>query len=256
MDVEQFRKWLEDDGKPKKTIQNRISNCKNVEYYEGDLDQHYLKDYGLSLLDRLSYSAADEIHNLPPKHNINIDGNIRNGSATLKQATKLYMTFKKDTEGVKAVRNGDDESSAVYKSSVVSPPKFKSTTIKILKVEQVPGAALKKHWQSPMQKIYVEHTEGFYIDTFEKIDWKLYENQEIEGFFIKESAGYYWLQVSAEGIKIINPLLKHTTLYSNGQNKYPAENSNEDNLQISLKANPFDTVKAVFIKIFMFFKKK
>lgn len=97
MNAEKFKDWLEFNGKPLNTIQNRISNCRNVENYEGDLDQHFIKDYGLSLLKKLSYSTSDERNNSPAKHKIPIDGNMRNGSATLKQAVNLYMTFKKDS---------------------------------------------------------------------------------------------------------------------------------------------------------------
>ena len=96
MDVKKFKKWLELNGKPQNTIQNRVSNCRNVENYEGDLDQHFIKDYGLSLLEKLSYSTSDERNNSPAKHKIPIDGNMRNGSATLKQAVNLYMSFRKD----------------------------------------------------------------------------------------------------------------------------------------------------------------
>jgi hypothetical protein len=96
MNAERFRNWLEFNGKPLNTIQNRISNCRNVENYEGDLDQHFIKDYGISLLEKLSYSTSDEQDELPAKHKIPINGNIRNGSATLKQAVNLYMNFKKD----------------------------------------------------------------------------------------------------------------------------------------------------------------
>src|SRR5690554_2289308 len=96
MDAEKFRNWLEFTGRPINTIQNRISNCRNVENYEGDLDQHFIKDYGLSLLEKLSYSTTEERNNSPAKHKIPINGNIRNGSATLKQAVNLYMSFRKD----------------------------------------------------------------------------------------------------------------------------------------------------------------
>ncbi len=96
MDAEKFRNWLEFTGRPLNTIQNRISNCRNVENYEGDLDQHFIKDYGLSLLEKLSYSTTEERNNSPAKHKIPINGNIRNGSATLKQAVNLYMSFRKD----------------------------------------------------------------------------------------------------------------------------------------------------------------
>jgi len=96
MNVERFKKWMEFNGKPKNTIQNRISNCRNVENYEGDLDQHFAQDYGLSLIEKLSYSTSDERNNSPAKHKIPIDGNIRNGSATLKQAVNLYFSYRKD----------------------------------------------------------------------------------------------------------------------------------------------------------------
>jgi len=96
MKIESFKKWMEFNGKPKNTIQNRISNCKNVENYEGNLDEHFMKNYGLSLMEKLSYSMSDERNKSPAKHKIPIDGNIRNGSATLKQAVNLYFSFKKD----------------------------------------------------------------------------------------------------------------------------------------------------------------
>ncbi|MGB0891568.1 MAG: endonuclease NucS domain-containing protein [Flavobacteriaceae bacterium] len=96
MDVTNFKLWLEYNDTDSRTIQSRISNCRTVERNEGDLDQHFIKDNGLDLMDRLSYSTQDERLNANPKHRIPINGNIRNGSATLKQAVKLYMTFKND----------------------------------------------------------------------------------------------------------------------------------------------------------------
>ena len=77
-----------------RTVQNRVSNCKNVERYEGDLDQHFDKDQCRDLLQRLSYSAANHDTNNPPDHKIPIDGDIRTGSATLKSAVKLYAEFR------------------------------------------------------------------------------------------------------------------------------------------------------------------
>ena len=77
-----------------KTVQNRVSNCKNVERYEGDLDQHFDKDQCRDLLQRLSYSTANHDTNNPPEHKIPIDGDIRTGSSTLKSAVKLYAEFR------------------------------------------------------------------------------------------------------------------------------------------------------------------
>lgn len=98
MEIEKFKTWLELNGQTFTTIQSRISNCRTVESYEGNLDEHYIKDYGASLTERLSYSAADERNNLPAKHKVPINGNIRNGSATLKQAVKLYMAFRGESK--------------------------------------------------------------------------------------------------------------------------------------------------------------
>jgi hypothetical protein len=42
----------------------------------------------------LTYTADDERHNRQANHKIPINGNIRNGTATLKQAVRLYVEFK------------------------------------------------------------------------------------------------------------------------------------------------------------------
>ena len=98
MKTDAFKKWLEDNGYPSNTLQSRLSNCRTVENYEGDLDEHFIKDEGFSLMKRLSYSRADERNNQPAKHKIPIDGNIRNGSATLKQAVNLYMRVRSEQD--------------------------------------------------------------------------------------------------------------------------------------------------------------
>lgn len=122
MNVKRFKLWLEFNGKPRNTIQNRISNCRNVESNEGDLDQHYANDYGLSILDKLSYSVEDERTNLVPKHNIIINGNIRTGSSTLKQAVTLYMNFKKDNsiDFEEYCKNSLDENQFVHEEDLES----------------------------------------------------------------------------------------------------------------------------------------
>ena len=83
-----------DAGSKNRQSRNRISNCKNVERYEGDLDQHFDNDRCRNLLHRLTYSAADQEMKRTPSHNIPIDGDVRNGSATLKSAVKLYAEFR------------------------------------------------------------------------------------------------------------------------------------------------------------------
>ena len=96
-----FRTYLRNlnrrDGRPRfkeNTIQNRISNCKNVERHEKDLDQLFDDDQCRNLLHRLTYSTADQDMKRTPNHNIPIDGDVRTGSSTLKSAVKLYIEFR------------------------------------------------------------------------------------------------------------------------------------------------------------------
>ncbi len=100
MKVKEFKDWLRNVYAPKSgkqldedTITSRIANCKTVEAHEGELDKHQSVDCMSDLLSRLSYSTADQRQNLPMRHRIPIDGDRRNGSATLKSAVTLYKHF-------------------------------------------------------------------------------------------------------------------------------------------------------------------
>ncbi|SDM77663.1 hypothetical protein [Acetanaerobacterium elongatum] len=75
------------------TAQSRVSNCKRVEKYEGDLEEHYYKDKCKLLLSKLEYSMEDQVNNRHAAHKIPIDGNTFNGTATLKQAVNLYINY-------------------------------------------------------------------------------------------------------------------------------------------------------------------
>ena len=95
MQTEQFKTWLtERYPTSETTVNNRLANCKNVERYYGDLDEHYQRDKCNTIIEELTYGIDDERANRPQRHVVKIEGNIRNGSATLKQAIKLYVQFK------------------------------------------------------------------------------------------------------------------------------------------------------------------
>jgi len=101
MDDSLFFKWLCEkftSGTPN----SRLANCRKVEQYEGDLDFHFEKDRGLSLIEKLSYSTADKRNNRKPKHAVPINGDIYNGTATLKQAIKLYFEYKSGSDPEKS----------------------------------------------------------------------------------------------------------------------------------------------------------
>lgn len=102
METSEFKNWLiEIKNYKQNVVQSRASNCHTVEKVYGDLDIHFKKDKAKELMELLSYSTSDEREKRPTKHNIKIDGNLRTGSATLKQAVNLYMKFKKDNEANK-----------------------------------------------------------------------------------------------------------------------------------------------------------
>lgn len=89
-----FRSWLLNHrGLNSTSVNSRVSNCKTVERAEGDLDQKFESDRLIELIGKLNYSASDERVNRPARHMIPIEGNIRNGSATLKSAISLYQLF-------------------------------------------------------------------------------------------------------------------------------------------------------------------
>ena len=91
-----FRKWLGEQGYNYATIDSRISNCRRISEVEGDLDVLYEQDLYEDLIMRLSYSIKDEKENARPRHGVQIRGNIRTGTATLKQAARLYYKFMLD----------------------------------------------------------------------------------------------------------------------------------------------------------------
>jgi len=80
-------------GMKESTALSRNSNCKRVERYEDSLKEHYQKDRCKQLLRRLEYSMDDQVHGRPASHNIPIEGNVFNGTATLKQAVNLYIEY-------------------------------------------------------------------------------------------------------------------------------------------------------------------
>lgn len=101
MQEQEFKNYLRrhhrsanDGALNESTIRSRIGNCKTIETHEGDLDDLFDRDRLADLLSRLNYSTADQQARKPLRHKIPIDGDWRNGSATLKAAAKLYKSFR------------------------------------------------------------------------------------------------------------------------------------------------------------------
>lgn len=95
MKTDEFKRWLQAKYPDSAAVvRNRISNCKTVENHHGDLDDYYKKDRCNALIEEFCYTTDDERMNRPQNHKVPIDGNIRNGSATLKSAIRLYAEFR------------------------------------------------------------------------------------------------------------------------------------------------------------------
>ncbi len=108
MKIEEFREWLKNQGYKPNVVNARVGNCITVSNYEGDLDILFAKDECRDLINRLNYSAEDEKNNVPVRHKVHINGNKRKGSATLKQAVKLYVRFlNNETFSVKTTQQKD-----------------------------------------------------------------------------------------------------------------------------------------------------
>lgn len=93
-----FIDWLEKNNYDKNTISSRVANCRRVENFEGDLDYHYKLDLMSGLIDRLTYASKDLRSNVPHRHSIPINGDVYNGTATLKSAVRLYLRYLSDKE--------------------------------------------------------------------------------------------------------------------------------------------------------------
>jgi hypothetical protein len=94
MREQEFRYWLAHHTELTDDAQkNALSRCRRVERYEGDLDQYFFENRLRDLLDRLSYGTEDEACHAPPSHSIPINGNIRNGTASLSSAVRTYKQF-------------------------------------------------------------------------------------------------------------------------------------------------------------------
>jgi hypothetical protein len=95
-----FALWLEQSYRTKngshlepRPRSDARSRCKRVEKYEGDLDRHFAHDGMQSLLAILTYSRADEAKGILPQHSIPIDGDVANGTNSLRYAITLYKLF-------------------------------------------------------------------------------------------------------------------------------------------------------------------
>lgn len=92
-----FSQWLATTYKTQKggrlvaaAQRDAVSRCRRVEASEGDLDMHYERDQMHGLLARFTLSR----HDIGPSHAIEISGDVYNGTASLRNALRLYQQFR------------------------------------------------------------------------------------------------------------------------------------------------------------------
>jgi hypothetical protein len=72
------------------------SRCRRIEKYEGSLDGHFALDRMKGVLSVLTYSRSDELGGVSVRHCVPIDGDVVNGTASLRNAANLYRLFCED----------------------------------------------------------------------------------------------------------------------------------------------------------------
>jgi hypothetical protein len=92
-----FGSWLGTRYRPA-VVASRLANCRRVEDYYGDLDRAYGTARMLIVLEALRYSLEDERRERPNPSRVPINGNLREGLATLRHAVALYKEFRESAQ--------------------------------------------------------------------------------------------------------------------------------------------------------------
>lgn len=100
MQEAEFRQWLGANGQSESSIDSRISTARRIEIAIGNLDEVLAGQELEALLRQFSYSTEDERNNAPNPSPVQIDGNLRNGLASLRQSISLYADFIRNSSSI------------------------------------------------------------------------------------------------------------------------------------------------------------
>ena len=89
----EFKAWLEEKGQSLQTVSSRISSAKRVEQYLGDLDELFSTQTKEKVLEKFAYGTEDEREGRPNPSPVPINGVLRTGLASIRQALELYHSF-------------------------------------------------------------------------------------------------------------------------------------------------------------------
>jgi len=94
MRLDAFRDWLSEQGHQTSSVEARVSSLRRVEQFLGDLEGAFDPERREKLFAQFTYSIEDERHGRPNPSPVPIDGNLREGLASLRQALSLYDEFR------------------------------------------------------------------------------------------------------------------------------------------------------------------
>jgi len=96
----EFETWLarsyrtpNGDPMDSRTVATRFSGTRRLDKALGDLEGHWTRDRGRSVLAKLRYSRGDAGRGVAPLHAIQIHGDPYTGTATLRRSAVLYFEF-------------------------------------------------------------------------------------------------------------------------------------------------------------------
>jgi endonuclease len=95
---ENYSDWLRRAVPSVSTWRTKLSELRGVEARYGDIDTLYDQDELATLIDELTYTAADARDNRPNPSRFEIDGDLRSNLASYKSAVQKYARFRQDVE--------------------------------------------------------------------------------------------------------------------------------------------------------------
>ncbi len=195
---EEFKAWLQQRFPgSKSTVNNRLSNCNNVEKHYGDLDIYFAKDRCNSIIEELNYSTEDGRAKKTQRHKVPIKGNIVTGSATLKLAVKLYVEFRD-------FQNEEDNSESFSIEDIIPTGNNIGSIILNQLWNQLKDFKFDKKKHKDVAILQIEITE-YLMEKFKLISWKMEYKPLINA---KDSIDIYGLSEDGD-FKIVIELDAH-----------------------------------------------
>lgn len=94
MREDDFRAWMEAQGNAPATISTRVSDARRIERHYGDLDELYDRDRFASIIENLTYTAADRAAGRPNPSKLEIAGDLYANLGPYRSVLYVYADFR------------------------------------------------------------------------------------------------------------------------------------------------------------------